>query len=107
MVLAVFAVLIVLFVVLPLVGVALWFVISTALVGLVLGALGRLIVPGEQPIGVLATIICGWAGSLIGGVIGRIVWSSLTSLGDVAHRGRHLRGRRFGVVASRPQDDPG
>lgn len=75
MVLAVFAVLILLFVILPLVGVALWFVISTAVVGLVLGALGRLIVPGEQPIGVLATIICGWAGSLIGGVIGRIIWN--------------------------------
>lgn len=75
MVLVVFAALIVLFVILPLVGVALWFVISTALVGLVLGALGRLVVPGEQPIGVLATIICGWAGSLIGGTIGRIVWT--------------------------------
>jgi uncharacterized membrane protein YeaQ/YmgE (transglycosylase-associated protein family) len=76
MVLFVFAALVVLFVILPLVGVALWFVISTAVIGLVLGALGRLIIPGEQPIGVIATIICGWAGSLIGGVIGRIVWSS-------------------------------
>jgi uncharacterized membrane protein YeaQ/YmgE (transglycosylase-associated protein family) len=76
MVLFVFAALIILFVILPLVGVALWFVISTAAVGLVLGALGRLIVPGQQPIGVLATIICGWAGSLIGGAIGRIIWNS-------------------------------
>jgi uncharacterized membrane protein YeaQ/YmgE (transglycosylase-associated protein family) len=76
MVLFVFIALIVLFVILPLVGVALWFVISTAAVGLVLGALGRLIVPGQQPIGVLATIICGWAGSLIGGAIGRIIWNS-------------------------------
>jgi uncharacterized membrane protein YeaQ/YmgE (transglycosylase-associated protein family) len=75
MVLFVFIALIILFVILPLAGVALWFVISTAAVGLVLGALGRLIVPGQQPIGVLATIICGWAGSLIGGAIGRIIWS--------------------------------
>jgi uncharacterized membrane protein YeaQ/YmgE (transglycosylase-associated protein family) len=75
MVLFVFLALIVLFVILPLIGVALWFVISTAVVGLILGALGRLIVPGQQPIGVLATIICGWAGSLIGGAIGRIIWN--------------------------------
>jgi uncharacterized membrane protein YeaQ/YmgE (transglycosylase-associated protein family) len=45
-------------------------------VGLILGALGRLIVPGQQPIGILATIICGWAGSLIGGAIGRIIWNA-------------------------------
>ena len=70
MILAVFALLIVLFVILPLVGVALWFVLTTAIVGIFFGALGRLIVPGYQPIGLLATICCGWIGSLIGGGIG-------------------------------------
>jgi uncharacterized membrane protein YeaQ/YmgE (transglycosylase-associated protein family) len=68
---AVFVALVVIFVILPLVGVALWFLVSTAVVGLVVGALGRLIVPGSQPIGVLATIVCGLIGSLIGGGIGR------------------------------------
>jgi uncharacterized membrane protein YeaQ/YmgE (transglycosylase-associated protein family) len=68
---AVFVALVVIFVILPLVGVALWFLVSTAVVGLIVGALGRLVVPGAQPIGVLATIACGWAGSLIGGGIGR------------------------------------
>ena len=71
MILAVFALLVLVFVILPLVGVALWFVISTAVVGIFFGALGRLIVPGYQPIGVLATIACGWIGALVGGVIGR------------------------------------
>ena len=70
-ILAVFIALVVVFVILPLVGVALWFIVSTAVVGLIMGALGRLIVPGSQPIGVLATIACGLAGSLIGGGIGR------------------------------------
>jgi uncharacterized membrane protein YeaQ/YmgE (transglycosylase-associated protein family) len=70
-ILAVFALLVILFVILPLVGVALWFVISTAVVGIFFGALGRLIVPGYQPIGVLATICCGWIGALVGGAIGR------------------------------------
>jgi uncharacterized membrane protein YeaQ/YmgE (transglycosylase-associated protein family) len=68
---AVFALLVVVFVILPLVGWAIGLVIWTAIVGIFFGALGRLIVPGHQPIGVLATICCGWAGSIIGGIIGR------------------------------------
>jgi uncharacterized membrane protein YeaQ/YmgE (transglycosylase-associated protein family) len=74
MVLGIFIALIVLFVILPLVGVAIWWVVSTAVVGLFFGALGRLVVPGQQRIGALATIICGWAGALIGGAIGHGVW---------------------------------
>jgi uncharacterized membrane protein YeaQ/YmgE (transglycosylase-associated protein family) len=79
-ILAVFAVLIVLFVVLPLVGVALWWLISTAIVGLVVGALGRFIVPGAQRIGVMATVACGLAGSLLGGAIGRAVGGRLVTI---------------------------
>jgi len=79
-ILAVFAVLIVLFVVLPLIGVALWWLISTAIVGLVVGALGRLIVPGSQRIGIMATIACGIAGSLLGGAIGRAVGGRLVTI---------------------------
>lgn len=73
MILAVFVALVVLFVVLPLVGVALWWLISTAVVGLIVGALGRLVVPGRTPIGFLPTIACGLAGALVGGAIGRAV----------------------------------
>ena len=42
-----------------------------ALIGLFLGGLGRLVVPGRQPIGLLATALIGIAGSLLGGDIGR------------------------------------
>jgi len=70
-ILAVFALLVVVFVILPLVGWAIGLVIWTAIVGIFFGALGRLIVPGYQPIGFLATICCGWAGSIVGGIIGR------------------------------------
>lgn len=73
MILAVFVVLILLFVILPLVGVALWWLITTAIVGLIVGGLGRLIVPGRNPIGFLATIVCGLVGSLIGGAIGHAI----------------------------------
>ena len=37
--------------------------------GLVIGALARLIVPGRQRLGILATLALGVVGSLIGGLI--------------------------------------
>ncbi|SNS77906.1 Uncharacterized membrane protein YeaQ/YmgE, transglycosylase-associated protein family [Geodermatophilus saharensis] len=37
--------------------------------GLVIGALARLIVPGKQHLGILATLALGLVGSLIGGLI--------------------------------------
>lgn len=46
------------------VQVAVW-----ALIGLVIGALARLILPGPRPIGLIATSLAGIGGSLAGGVI--------------------------------------
>jgi uncharacterized membrane protein YeaQ/YmgE (transglycosylase-associated protein family) len=40
-----------------------------ALVGLLIGALARLVLPGARQIGLLGTSLCGIGGSLIGGVI--------------------------------------
>lgn len=73
MILAIFAVLVILFIVLPLIGMALWALLSTVIVGLVLGALGRLVVPGIQPIGFLATVGAGLCGSIVGGFVGQHV----------------------------------
>jgi uncharacterized membrane protein YeaQ/YmgE (transglycosylase-associated protein family) len=39
------------------------------LVGLVIGALARLVLPGQQQLGVLATTLYGIGGSLLGGLI--------------------------------------
>src|SRR5690349_19395273 len=47
----------------------LWWV----LIGLAIGALARLILPGRQNIGLLQTALCGIGGSLLGGVIARAV----------------------------------
>ncbi|HET7648260.1 MAG TPA: hypothetical protein VFK17_06795 [Gaiellaceae bacterium] len=44
-----------------------------ALIGLVLGAIARAILPGKQNIGVLATAGAGVAAALLGGIIGHIV----------------------------------
>jgi uncharacterized membrane protein YeaQ/YmgE (transglycosylase-associated protein family) len=44
-----------------------------ALVGLLIGALARLVLSGNPPIGWLGTIAAGIAGALLGGVIGDAV----------------------------------
>ena len=68
-ILAIFLVLLALFVILPLVGFLVWTMISIAVSGIVLGGLARLIIPGRQPIGILATIVAGWVGSAVGRLI--------------------------------------
>ncbi|HXF73536.1 MAG TPA: GlsB/YeaQ/YmgE family stress response membrane protein [Actinomycetota bacterium] len=50
-------------------------VIAWLVVGLVAGALARLIVPGEDPMGVLGTILLGLVGSVIGGLLGDLLIS--------------------------------
>jgi uncharacterized membrane protein YeaQ/YmgE (transglycosylase-associated protein family) len=44
-------------------------VIGFLVAGLVIGALARLIVPGRQNLGILATMLLGAVGSVIGGTI--------------------------------------
>jgi uncharacterized membrane protein YeaQ/YmgE (transglycosylase-associated protein family) len=92
-VLAVFALLFVIFVILPLIGLAFWLILTIAFTGIIFGALGRLIVPGSQPIGILATVACGWSGALIGtwiasaaglGWFGKVLIELALSAGAVA-----------------------
>jgi uncharacterized membrane protein YeaQ/YmgE (transglycosylase-associated protein family) len=44
-------------------------VIGLILIGIVIGILARLVLPGRQHIGVLMTILLGIAGAVIGGVV--------------------------------------
>ncbi|HUR14084.1 MAG TPA: hypothetical protein VM097_06285 [Mycobacteriales bacterium] len=60
-----------LFVVLPFVGATLWALLTTLLVGLVLGAVARMIAPGGGPMGCLTTALVGVFGSLLGTVAAR------------------------------------
>ena len=46
--------------------------------GLVIGALARLIKPGKQNLGIIATLLLGLAGSVIGGVV-----ANLLGTGDI------------------------
>lgn len=50
------------------------FIIGMLIVGLVAGALARLLVPGRDPMGIGATIVLGIVGSLVGGFLWRALF---------------------------------
>lgn len=50
------------------------FLISLVITGLVVGALGRLAIPGPNPMSIGMTILVGIGGSFIGGLIGRAIF---------------------------------
>jgi uncharacterized membrane protein YeaQ/YmgE (transglycosylase-associated protein family) len=49
------------------------FIIGLVITGLILGALGRLIVPGRQSMSILMTMLVGIGGSLLGGLVGNVL----------------------------------
>ena len=52
----------------------LFLLLALAVSGLVIGALGRLVVPGRNPMGLFQTILVGLGGSFLGGLVGRLVF---------------------------------
>lgn len=48
-------------------------VIWTIIVGLIVGAIGRLLVPGTDPMGWIATILLGIGGAIIGSFLGSLI----------------------------------
>ena len=49
------------------------FIIVLLIVGFIVGAIARLLMPGRDPIGVLGTIVLGIAGSFVGGFLQNLV----------------------------------
>jgi uncharacterized membrane protein YeaQ/YmgE (transglycosylase-associated protein family) len=47
----------------------LWYIV----IGLIVGALGRLVVPGANPMGILMTILLGVVGAVVGGLIANAI----------------------------------
>lgn len=47
--------------------------LSTLLIGLIVGALAKLVMPGKDPGGIIITIVLGIAGAVLAGFIGRTV----------------------------------
>ena len=56
------------------------YLISLVIVGVVIGGLGRLIVPGPNPIGLPATVAIGLTGSLVGGLVGGLIGLGIGSI---------------------------
>jgi uncharacterized membrane protein YeaQ/YmgE (transglycosylase-associated protein family) len=46
-------------------------VLSWIVFGLIVGALAKLVMPGNDPGGIIVTILLGIAGAIVGGLIGR------------------------------------
>ena len=46
------------------------------IIGLIAGALARLVMPGRDPMGIIGTILLGIVGSIIGGLVGMAIWGS-------------------------------
>ena len=55
------------------VGVLVLYFVYLLVGGLVIGLLARLVLPGPDPMSVLATVGYGLAGSLVGGILGRVL----------------------------------
>jgi len=51
-----------------------FFIVGLILSGLVVGGLGRLALPGPDPMGLPMTFLIGVGGSLIGGLVGRVLF---------------------------------
>jgi uncharacterized membrane protein YeaQ/YmgE (transglycosylase-associated protein family) len=49
------------------------FIITLLVVGLIVGAIARLLMPGRDPIGFFGTILLGIVGSLVGGFVQNII----------------------------------
>jgi uncharacterized membrane protein YeaQ/YmgE (transglycosylase-associated protein family) len=48
------------------------------IIGLIAGALARLIMPGRDPMGIIMTIILGIVGSILGGLVSWAIWGADT-----------------------------
>lgn len=60
------------------------FLLVLFIVGLITGALARLIVPGPTPMGCLGTALAGIAGSVIAGFVGRLLFGPTYTPGTIA-----------------------
>ena len=49
-------------------------IVTLIIVGLIAGALARLIVPGRQHMSILMTIVIGMVGSFVGGFLGYLIF---------------------------------
>jgi uncharacterized membrane protein YeaQ/YmgE (transglycosylase-associated protein family) len=69
------------------------FLLGLMLLGLIAGAIARLIVPGRDPMGILGTMALGIVGSFVGGFLGALLFD-----GELALSTTSLLGSIIGAV---------
>ncbi len=73
-----------------------WFLLILLFVGVIAGAIARLLVPGPDPMGLVGTWALGVGGSFVGGFIGAVLFGFDTDDGVVQVAG--FFGSIFGAV---------
>ena len=68
-----------------------WWII----IGLIAGALARLIMPGRDPMGIIATIVLGIVGSILGGLVSMAIWRN-----DATDGGFHPAGLLLSILGA-------
>ena len=53
-------------------------IIAAILIGIVAGYLGRLLLPGKDPMGFVGTVIAGIIGAIIGTMIVLLIWRAIS-----------------------------
>jgi uncharacterized membrane protein YeaQ/YmgE (transglycosylase-associated protein family) len=71
-------------------------IVSLVIIGLIAGAVARLLIPGKQDIGILMTIVVGVVGSFVGGFLGYLLFHKDASQGWLQPSG--LIGSIIGAV---------
>jgi uncharacterized membrane protein YeaQ/YmgE (transglycosylase-associated protein family) len=56
-------------------------IIGSLIIGLIIGALARAIMPGRDPMGCFITALLGVGGSIVGGLIGSLIWPAAAQEG--------------------------
>jgi uncharacterized membrane protein YeaQ/YmgE (transglycosylase-associated protein family) len=74
----------------------LWFIISLLIIGLIAGFVARLLVPGPDPMSVVATLVLGIVGSFIGGFLGYLIFGN--DIEDGALQASGIIGSIIGAV---------
>ena len=83
-------------------------IIGWLIVGLIIGALARLLMPGRDPMGCLMTALLGVAGSVVGGFIGRLIWGAPRGTGYFTPSRSWWRSHvHMARTSSAVSDDPG
>ncbi|ABD09569.1 transglycosylase [Frankia sp. CcI156] len=72
------------------------FIVVMILLGLVAGAVARVLLPGRDPIGILGTIVVGIIGSFVGGFLGYVLFNK--DVGEGALQPSGILGSIIGAI---------